>query len=129
MFKDRATISFHLTQEEKEIIIQKALSEFNTLSEYLRYQLLTAEVDNKNMIEKLKSDLKAAESEKNKLRNNLRRLERKVRFYECDKLKDFYKKAQGEHVSFITPFGKKIDLTIESIEDMYSVMINSFKND
>lgn len=55
------------------------------------------------------------------------KLSEKLTFYENDTLYEFFNKYKGKNIPYTTPNGSKNDLEIKNIEDVYTIMVNSFK--
>jgi hypothetical protein len=134
--KKRATVSFHLEHEEKALLYQKSMPNFDSVSEYIRYKLLfeTAPGDlqerNKKLQDQLNSEIEQTRQLKNELKeyhSRLYQLQNKVNLYENDTLKDMFNRVKGQSVNFKSPTGKQISLTIYSLHDLYFVIINSFE--
>jgi hypothetical protein len=93
----------------KMTLAKEALNYGLTLSEYV--EIL---VSNRNV------DIKA--------KNENQELKSKLSFYENEKLEAVFLKNKGTKTSFINAFGKEEFITIESIQDAYTVIINSVEN-
>lgn len=56
-------------------------------------------------------------------------LQAKVDFYETKILRDLYTRHKGKTIDFFTTDGFPVSLKINSIEDVFTVFVNSFKPD
>jgi vacuolar-type H+-ATPase catalytic subunit A/Vma1 len=125
----RATISFHLTNVEKKELQEKAFKRFDTLSDYVRQKLIF-EKDAyvyEDQIQKLQEEIELM-TEKHMTDNmSQNELRDKLSFYENGRLKELFDLCNGQHVKFKSPQGKRYDLVIESIEDLFDVIVNCYK--
>jgi hypothetical protein len=62
-----------------------------------------------------------------KFTNEIRDQKKLINFYESEKLKMFFNDLQNQNIKYINSEGKSVELTIKSIRDVYTVLINSFK--
>ncbi len=58
---------------------------------------------------------------------DIRNLEAELDFYRKSRLQIFLKKLQGQNFNFIDPDGNQIELTVYSVGDGFTLLINSFK--
>ena len=64
-----------------------------------------------------------------KLQVELKRLEEKVSFYESDLLRKAYKKHKGEVIDYVSVSGDEKSISINRIEDIFVVILDSIKLD
>jgi hypothetical protein len=93
----------------KMTLAKEALNYGISLSEYI--EIL---VSNRNLDTKMEEENKALQS--------------KLSFYENEKLEAVFLKNKGTKTSFINAIGKEEFITIESIQDAYTAIINSVEN-
>ena len=51
----------------------------------------------------------------------------KIRFYENDILKEFFSSYKEQTIEFVNAKGQRMKITINSLQDVYTIIINSFK--
>lgn len=82
-------------------------------------------------VEKYIKDTQDAFEKKNMIYEELKsentQLISKVNFYENNLLKKLLNQYKDRTISYIDTSGQEVNLTIKTIEDIYSVIINSFK--
>jgi hypothetical protein len=66
------------------------------------------------------------ENEENYLRT-VSDLNERLKFYENSRLQDFLKRLQGKQFNFIDTDGNQIDVTVASVQDVFTLLIHSFK--
>jgi hypothetical protein len=104
-FKCSPPLRISLTQQAEKLGI--------TLSYHIETCLLTLE--NKENLSKEVSD-------------EINALKERIAFYEeTALLQTLYKENRGKALSYTDERGKKIDLEIKSIQDVFTIIINSFK--
>ncbi len=64
---------------------------------------------------------------RNELSEEIKTLRERLAFYENSLLKDLYEQNKGKAIQFKDTAGKEVNLTINSITDVFTVIINSFK--
>ncbi len=66
--------------------------------------------------------------EKNRTLNaELESAQKKLAFYECPRLEAFFKHLKGKQFQFTDYEGNSVDITVNSTQDVYGLMIRSFK--
>ncbi len=66
-------------------------------------------------------------SEKAALTEIVNAQSKKIKFYENDILTTFYKQYQNQDVNYLNTKNASVSLKITSVEDIYTILINSFK--
>ena len=103
--KAKLTTSFKCTPEYKESLAQQANAVDMSLSEYLEARLQYSE-----KIEEELDDIKS-----------------KLLAYECPKLREHLKKLAGKAIRFIDADGNEINVTVNSLQDVYKILVHSFQ--
>ncbi len=68
--------------------------------------------------------------EKNRLLSSeLDAAQKKLAFYECARLEGFFKRLKNKEFHFTDYEGNNIDVTVNGIQDVFDLMIHSFKID
>ncbi len=68
--------------------------------------------------------------EKNRqLNSELEAAQKKLAFYECPRLEAFFKRLKNKEFHFTDHEGNNIDVTVNGIQDVFNLMIHSFKID
>ena len=104
--KNKATLGFRCCPKLKLRLAQEAQKLNITLSDYVESIVSNYEPGVKNLAPELKA---------------------KIEFYENDILKDFFTANKGKTFDFKNAKGEPIKITINSLQDIYTVLINSFK--
>ncbi|MCX6200017.1 MAG: hypothetical protein NTY88_12490 [Bacteroidetes bacterium] len=66
--------------------------------------------------------------EKNRVLSfELEAAQKKLAFYECPLLEGFFKRLKNKELHFTDYEGNSVDITFNSIQDVYQLMIRSFK--
>jgi hypothetical protein len=112
----KVTLGFKCTPQLKLLLAQKAANSGLTLSAYVESFL---ENSDKSIIE--------LTQRVQQLTNENIVLSQKNSFYENDILKALEKSYKGKKVSYINSNGETLNLVIQSLGDVYTVMVNSFK--
>jgi hypothetical protein len=112
----KVTLGFKCSPQLKLQLAQKAANSGLTLSAYVESFLENSDKANIELTQSFQ-----------KLTNENIVLSQKIRFYENDILKALEKNYKGKKVSYINSKGETINLEIQSLADVYTVMINSFK--
>lgn len=73
------------------------------------------------------SQLIYGEESDDRYAKNLANLQERLKFYENSRLLNFLKKLQGQHFKFTDPDGNQIELTVNSVADVFTLLVNSFK--
>jgi len=112
----KVTLGFKCTPQLKLLLAKKAANSGLTLSAYVESLIENSE---KLIIELTQSV--------QQLKNENTVISQKISFYENDILKALEKNYKGKTVSYINSKGENINLVIQSLGDVYTIMINSFK--
>lgn len=80
-------------------------------------------------VETIVSTYKNRDIEVKELYDKINNLEGKVSFYEDPLLEELYKKHKGKNIAYIKRDGKKTTKAIDNIQDVFTIIINSFKTD
>lgn len=107
--KKKVTVGFKCHPELKLHLIHQAKKSALTLSEYV--ETLIQQTDKAIQLEKAEND----------------QLKDQLAFYENDILLRLYEEYQQKTVDFIAINGEKQSIKINSLKDMYTILINSFK--
>ncbi len=120
----KVTIGFKAAPHLK-IKLSEAANELGfTTSEFIESLLLNFQ-DIKTF-DKSIDDVKVLNNE---MSREIVKLKSKVAFYECPKLKEFHRATLGETGKYVNENGQPVNLKINTIEDTYTFIINSFKID
>jgi len=124
------TLGFKCPPELKLTLAEKAENAGLTLSNYV-CKLVDFKMKEKLLLRKKYELLKIAFNainEKNKILNEaFNNTEAELKFFKNEILFDLLKKHKGKIVSYFNQYGKKVDLEINSILDVYLLIIKSFK--
>ena len=104
--KNKATLGFRCCPKLKLQLAQEAQKLNITLSDYVESIVTNYETGENNLVPELKA---------------------KIDFYENDILKDFFTANKGKVFDFKNAKGEPLKITINSLQDIYTVLINSFK--
>ena len=110
--KNKTTLGFKCEPRLKLRLAQEAQKLSITLSEYVE-GIVANYNPAVNNTEQSSSLLKAAKA--------------KVDFYENDILKELFAANKGKTFDFITAKGESLNVKINTLQDVYTVLINSFK--
>jgi hypothetical protein len=107
---NKLTVGFTVFPLDKLKISQAAQEVSLSVSEFCEMTILSA-LDKKNLIDEEKE-----------------KLIEKVAFYEHKILQDILQSHKGETIKFLNAQGAPLEITISSIEDVFTILINSFKS-
>jgi hypothetical protein len=114
----------------KELNLEKLLTEKNKItlgfkcSPNLKLKLAQeAQKINITLSEYVESIVEAHDNEKNQLADKTKEVE----FYENDILKTLFTQNKGKSFDYTNSKGQKDNITIKSIQDVYTILIHSFK--
>ena len=110
------TLGFKCPPELKLILAEEAENAGLTLSSYV-CQLVNFEMEEKFRLHQQNQLLTAA----------VEKFEGDLKFFKNKQLLDLFEKQKGKKTSYINRDGKEVNVIINSIEDVYELMINSFK--
>lgn len=80
-------------------------------------------------VETIVSAHQSSPSRSTELSAYINALEKRIAFYEESPLNALFQKYKGREIPYINNKGQKIYTSIESIGDVFTVIINSFKTD
>lgn len=103
------TIAFKTTQQRKDNWQEQADFANLSLSSYLD------------------SRLELVEENEDKFYASISELKKQLAFYENSRLLDFLKQLQGKHFNFLDSNGNAIELTVNTVADVFTLLIHSFK--
>lgn len=103
------TVAFKTTSNRKNNLQQEADYAALPLSSYIDSKLILADENEEKHFDEI------------------RKLSVKLDFYEKSRLLNFLKKLQGQHFKFNDPDGNQIELTVNSVADVFTLLVNSFK--
>ncbi len=103
------TVAFKTTTSRKNNLQQEADYADIPLSSYIDAKLMLADENEEKHV------------------NEMRKLRAGLDFYEKSRLLNFLKKLQGQHFKFTDPDGNQIELTVNSVADVFTLLVNSFK--
>ncbi len=110
------TLGFKCPPELKLTLAKEAENSGLTLSSYV-CKLVEYGNEEKKMLE-----------EKNEiLTNALNKIQSELKFFKNEILFELLKKYKGNSTSYFDRDGKKVELEVNSIKDIYILLINSFK--
>ena len=113
--KNKTTLGFKCSPKLKLELATEAQKLQITLSEY---------------VESIVSNYKGAScqvNQVNQLENQVNLLQQRLQFYENDILKGLFASNRGKTVDFKTAKGANMTVTINGLQDVYTLLINSFK--
>lgn len=118
----KVTLGFKCHPNVKLYLAQKAQQLGLTLSEYVENLIMNSE----KLFEKIQSQEKG---EKERLTKINHEQKVKIEFYENDFLKKLYDKYKNLIAEYKNEKNEKVNLKISDIQDIYTIIINSFKID
>lgn len=114
------TLGFKIKSEVKLKLAEDAEKLGLTLSSYVKRL-----VDDGNyFIDEIKDQVK---KEKDKLIKEKTELQERITFYENDTLQNLFKEHKSQMISYINSVGVKVNKEIVNIQDVYEIIISSFK--
>jgi hypothetical protein len=130
MSESSVTLGFKCPPELKLTLAEKAENEGLTLSNYV-CKLVDFKMKEKLLLRKKYEISKIAFNvimEKNKtLTEAFNKVDDELKFFKNEILFDVLKKHKGKIVSYFNQYGKKVNIEINSIMDVYLLIIKSFK--
>ena len=120
--QNKVTLGFKCDAGTKIRLAQEAQQTGMTLSEYVD-TVISSRHSQGNQ-----STLKSTSELANKLemqKKQIQQLESKVVFYENDFLKNAFNKYKGQTITTRNRQGREIDIEINRIEDVYTILLNS----
>jgi antitoxin component of RelBE/YafQ-DinJ toxin-antitoxin module len=123
--QNKVTLGFKCDAGTKIQLAQEAQKIGMTLSEYVD-TVISSRHSLQNQTPRSTSELASKVEMQQK---QIQQLETKVNFYENDLLKSAFRKYQGETVPFQNNKGQSVRLTVNSIEDIYTILVNSVNLD
>ena len=103
--KAKLTTSFKCSADYKDNLAQQANGVDMSLSEYIEARLQYSE----------------------KLEEELDDIKSKLSVYECPKLREHLKRLAGKVIQFIDADGNEINVTVNSLPDVYKILVHSFQ--
>ena len=117
---NKVTVSFKCNAELKTAIIKEAAQLDISLSEYTESIVL-----NRNEIKEPDSII--SNDEVLQHQKTINELKQRLAFYENNLLYDLYDALKGEVVTYENSEGETVELSINDLTDVYTILINSFK--
>lgn len=108
--KNKITLGFKCAPQLKLQLAQAAQKLNITLSEYVESIVVNHNQETVNPLENVVNPLKE-----------------KLAFYENDTLKALFTEHKGKTYEFTGASGKSIKVTVNGLQDVYTILINSFK--
>ena len=105
----KLTIGFKCLPEKKYTLALEAEALGITLSQHVENQLMNLD------------------RQKERYEKKINELEERIAFYENDTLTSFYNAYKLQNIKYVTSDGEAVELLINDIKDVYTVIINSFK--
>ncbi|HEX7413062.1 MAG TPA: hypothetical protein VF411_03370 [Bacteroidia bacterium] len=112
-FKCHPEIKLTLSNEAKQLDI--------TLSEYVETLILNKREENKAVNEIENDEIVQHQKTINELKH-------RIAFYENNLLADLYNANKNETICYINSKNETVKIKINEITDVYTVLVNSFKN-
>lgn len=108
--KNKITLGFKCAPQLKLQLAQAAQKLNITLSEYVESIVINHNQESVNGLENVVNPLKE-----------------KLAFYENDMLKALFTEHKGKTYEFTNGSGKAMKVTVNGLQDVYTILINSFK--
>ena len=112
----KVTVGFKCHPELKLALSKEANQLEISLSEYVESVVLNRKEVNQTFSPELQQHL-----------NTINQLKQKIAFYENSLLVDLYNAHKNETITYANNKDEKIEIKINAITDIYTVLINSFK--
>lgn len=119
--QNKVTLGFKCSAGTKIQLAQEAQTIGMTLSEYVD-TLISSRHSLQSQTPRSTSELSPKVEIQQK---QIQQLEAKVSFYENDFLKSAFNQNRGETVTYQNKKGQSVKLTVNRIEDVYTILINS----
>lgn len=119
----KVTLGFKCTPQLKLRLALEAEQLGLTLSSYVENLIENAE----EFIEDSEQLVKAKTKQVETLTNQIKQQGMLIEFYESPILKKIFSDFKNQQVSYVDSNGNKINLTLNSIADVYTVLVNSFQ--
>ena len=110
--KHKVLVGFKCSPSLRAMLCSQADKLEVTLSSYVETIVLTREHDRKEI---------------SILSKQAKTLKETIAFYENPIMKELYEEYKGKSIAFKDRTGKTVNLTINSIQDVFTIIINSFK--
>jgi YesN/AraC family two-component response regulator len=123
--QNKVTLGFKCDAGTKIQLAQEAQKIGMTLSEYVD-TVISSRHSLQNQAPRSMSDLAPKVEIQQK---QIQQLEAKVGFYENDFLKNAFNKYRGQTVPFQNSRGQSVKVTVNRIEDVYTILLNSVNLD
>jgi hypothetical protein len=112
----KVTLGFKCSPELKLKLAKAALNDGLTLSSYTEM-----------LLNRANQDFEEYQKENKALKDNNSVLTKKIQFYECPTLQNLLLNNKDEIHTFKNMEGKTVNLKVQTLQDAYTVIINSFK--
>jgi hypothetical protein len=113
----KVTLGFKCTPQLKIKLAEDAEGMGLTLSNYTETLIENAE----ELVEvKTRQEIKS-------LTQTIEQLREQINFYESPKLKTLFKDLENQSATYFTSDGNEVNITIRTIGDVFTVLVNSFK--
>ena len=119
--QNKVTLGFKCSAGTKIQLAQEAQKTGMTLSEYVD-TVISSRHSLQNQVPRSTSEL-APKVEMQQ--RQIQQLEAKIGFYENDFLKSAFNQYRGETVTYQNNKGQSVKLTVNRIEDVYTILLNS----
>ena len=120
---NKVTLGFKCDAGTKIQLAQEAQQIGMTLSEYVD----TLIASRKSKMQTSLSNTSELATKIDFQQREIQNLRRKVGFYENDLLKKAFQTWQGQHLEYKNIHGEKVSKTINQIEDVYTILLDSVK--
>lgn len=120
---NKVTLGFKCDAGTKIQLAQEAQQIGMTLSEYVD----TLIASRKSKTQTSLSNTSELATKIDFLQREIQNLRRKVGFYENDLLKKAFQTRQGQRLEYKNIHGEKVSKTINQIEDVYTILLDSVK--
>jgi hypothetical protein len=117
---NKVTVGFKCHPELKTALLKEAKQLDISLSEYTESIVLNRQAVNKT--ESITTNDEILQYQK-----TIEQLKQRLAFYENNLLYDLYNAHKDEVVNYINSEGKTVELKINELTDVYTILINSFK--
>jgi hypothetical protein len=107
--RNKTTLGFKCAPQLKLKLAQDAQKLRITLSEYVESIVLNYQNNSNPKV------------------NQIAELSSKLNFYENEILKDLFTQTKGKEIEFTGVNNEKTKITVSSLQDVYTILINSFK--
>ncbi len=120
---NKVTLGFKCDAGTKIQLAQEAQQIGMTLSEYVDTVISSRKSNTQSSTSNTSELATKLEFQQREIQN----LKRKVNFYENDLLKKAFQNRQGQKVEYKNIHGEKVSKTINQIEDVYTILLDTVK--